>query len=79
MQPALTAKKVEPKWLHPGAVLENGSIFKSGANFWQVGDYEVRVNSKLTSMVGRMDEVDIFLIEIDLKIVKMAPITNLKS
>ncbi len=26
-------KKVEPKWLHPGAVLENGAALEGGAVF----------------------------------------------
>ncbi len=28
-----TEKKVKPKWLHPGAVLENGATLLSGAVF----------------------------------------------
>ncbi len=30
---AALRKKVEPKWLHPGAVLENGATLEGGAVF----------------------------------------------
>ncbi len=29
-----TEKKVEPKWLYPGAVLENGATLEDGAIFF---------------------------------------------
>ena len=32
-----TEKKVEPKWLHPGAVLKNGATLEGGAVFSLIG------------------------------------------